>query len=300
MASPCSAPAWMKTTGSLVKGQLKDEAYPVYARFFARYIREAAKVGVPTDYLSVQNEPDFEPENYPGMRWLPQDRARFFGEHLAPVFQREKIKTRVLDWDHNWDQPQQPLTVLADPKARAFLTGVAWHCYAGDFSAQDKVRAAYPDKEVFFTECSGGEWVPKFDESFSWMMEQLIIGSTRGGARGVLMWNLALDEKFGPHAGGCGDCRGVVSIDSQTGAVTRTQEYYAFGHASRFVKPGAVRIGSPAKVEGLRTVAFQNPDGQRVLIVLNVSTVPADFAIASANTWFKAFLPARSAGTFVW
>ena len=300
MASPWSAPAWMKTTGSLVKGQLKAEAYPVYATFFARYIQEAAKVGVPTDYLSVQNEPDFEPENYPGMRWLPQDRARFFGEHLAPVFQREKIKTRVLDWDHNWDQPQQPLTVLADPKARAFLTGVAWHCYAGDVAAQDKVRAAYPDKDVFFTECSGGEWAPKFDDSFSWMVEQLIIGSTRGGARGVLMWNLALDEKFGPHAGGCGDCRGVVSIDSQTGAVTRTQEYYAFGHASRFVKPGAVRIGSPAKVEGLRTVAFQNPDGQRVLIVLNVSTAAADFAITSANTRFKASLPARSAGTFVW
>ena len=66
------------------------------------------------------------------------------------------------------------------------------------------------------------------------------------------------------------------------------------------MKPGAVRIGSPAKVEGLRTVAFQNPDGQRVLIVLNVSTVAADFAIASAGARFKVALPARSAGTFVW
>ena len=82
--------------------------------------------------------------------------------------------------------------------------------------------------------------------------------------------------------------------------MTRTQEYYAFGHASRFVKPGAVRIGSTAKVEGLRTVAFQNPDGQRILIVLNVSTAPADFAIAAGNARFKASLPARSAGTFVW
>jgi len=142
MHSPWSAPAWMKTTGSLVKGQLKPEAYPIYADFFARYVKEAAKVGVPTDYLSIQNEPDFEPDNYPGMRWLPQDRARFFGENLAPVFRREKIATKVLDWDHNWDQPQQPLTVLADAKAKAFLTGVAWHCYAGDVSAQETVRAA--------------------------------------------------------------------------------------------------------------------------------------------------------------
>jgi glucosylceramidase len=300
MASPWSAPAWMKTTGSLVKGQLKPEAYPVYARFFARYVKEAAKVGVPTDYLSIQNEPDFEPENYPGMRWPARDRARFFAENLAPTFKREKIRTKVLDWDHNWDQPQQPLTVLADPKAKAFVAGVAWHCYAGEVAAQDGVRIVHPDKDAFLTECSGGEWAPKFDDSFSWMVENLIIGSTRGGSRGVLMWNLALDETFGPHAGGCKDCRAFVTIDSRTGAVTRTQEYYAFGHASRFVKPGAVRIGSPGKLGDLRTVAFQNRDGTRVLIVLNVGAQPGMFAITEGARSFKAWLPARSAGTFVW
>jgi len=300
MASPWSAPAWMKTSGALIQGQLKPDAYPVYAEFFARYVQEARKVGVPTDYLSIQNEPDFEPDSYPGMRWSAKDRARFFGENLAPVFQRQKITTKVLDWDHNWDQPQQPTTVLADAKARAFLAGVAWHCYAGDVSAQEPVRAAHPDKEVFLTECSGGEWAPKFDDSFAWMVENLIIGSTRGGARGVLMWNLALDERFGPHKGGCSDCRPFVTIDSQTGAVTRTQEYYAFGHASRFVKPGAARIGSPAKLGDLRTVAFQNRDGGRVLIVLNVGTAPASFAIAEGAARFKATLPARAAGTFTW
>ncbi|MET3667261.1 glycoside hydrolase family 30 beta sandwich domain-containing protein [Caulobacter sp. 1776] len=300
MASPWSAPAWMKTNGSLIQGQLKPDAYPVYARFFARYVREAGKVGIPIDYLSIQNEPDFEPDSYPGMRWLPQDRARFFGENLAPIFKRERITTKVLDWDHNWDQPQQPLTVLADPKAKAFLAGVAWHCYAGEVSAQDKVRAVHPDKDTFLTECSGGEWAPKFDDSFSWMVENLIIGSTRGGARGVLMWNLALDETFGPHAGGCNDCRAFVTIDSKSGAINRTQEYYAFGHASRFVRPGAVRIGSPAKLGDLRTVAFQNRDGSRALIVLNVGAQPASFAITEGANRFKASAPGRAAVTFVW
>jgi len=299
MASPWSAPAWMKTTGSLVKGQLKPEAYPVYADFFARYIREARKVGVPTDYLSIQNEPDFEPANYPGMRWLPADRARFFGENLAPVFKREKIAAKVLDWDHNWDQPQQPMTVLADAKARAFLTGVAWHCYAGKVEAMETVRAAYPDKEVFFTECSGGEWAPKFEDNFAWMVEQLIIGATRRGAKGALMWNLALDEKFGPHAGGCSDCRPVVTIGAG-GAITRNEEYYAFGQASRFVKPGATRIGSPETVGDLRTVAFQNRDGGRVLLVLNTGKAAAEFAIVEGGKRFRASIPARAATTFTW
>lgn len=300
MASPWSAPAWMKTTGSLIKGRLKPEAYPVYADFFARYVKEARKVGVPTDYLSIQNEPDFEPDTYPGMRWPAADRARFFGENLAPVFKREKIATKVLDWDHNWDQPQQPMTVLADAKARAFVAGVAWHCYAGKVDAMETVRAAYPDKDVFFTECSGGEWAPKFDDNFSWMVEQLIIGTIRRGAKGALMWNLALDQTFGPHAGGCSDCRPVVTIDSASGAITRNEEYYAFGQASRFVKPGAVRIGSPETVGDLRTLAFRNRDGGRVLLVLNTGKAPAEFAIVEGARRFKATVPARAATTFTW
>ena len=300
IASPWSAPAWMKTTGSLVKGQLKDEAYPVYARFFARYIKAAADHGVPTDYLTIQNEPDFEPKDYPGMRWNAVDRARFFADHLAPVFAQEGIRSRVLDWDHNWDQPEQSLTVFANPKAKQFVSGVAWHCYNGQVRAQEVVRAAHPDKEVFLTECSGGEWAPNYSDSFTWMMRNLIIGSTRHGSRGVVMWNLALDEKHGPYKGGCDTCRGVVTVHSKTGAITRNQEYYAFGHASRFVKPGAVRIGSPAEVGTVDSVAFENKDGSRVLIALNHGTKPARFAIADGEKRFVVTLPAKAAGSYVW
>jgi glucosylceramidase len=300
MASPWSAPAWMKTTGSLVKGRLKPEAYPVYARFLTRYVEEAAQHGVPTDYLSIQNEPDFEPENYPGMRWPAVDRARFFGEDLGPEFKRKGVRTKVLDWDHNWDQPEQPLTVLADPKAAPFVAGVAWHCYAGDVSAQTKVAQAHPEKEVFFTECAAGGWSGPWEDSFGWLMRNLVIGSTRGGARGVLMWNLALDENHGPHAGGCGDCRGIVTIDSRTGVVTRNPEYYAFGHVSRFIRPGAVRIGSTEAVAGLTSVAFRNPDGGRVLVVFNSGKASQAFLVKAGDQSAKAVLPAGAAATFVW
>lgn len=300
IASPWSAPAWMKTTGSLVKGQLNPEAYPVYARFFARYIKAAADHGVPTDYLTIQNEPDFEPKDYPGMRWNAVDRARFFADHLAPTFEQEGIRSRVLDWDHNWDQPEQPMTVFANPKAKEFVSGVAWHCYNGQVRAQEVVRQAHPDKEMFLTECSGGEWAADYADSFVWMMRNLIIGSTRHGSRGVVMWNLALDEKHGPYKGGCDTCRGIVTVHSRTGAVTRNQEYYAFGHASRFVKPGAVRIGSPAEVGSVDSVAFENTDGSRVLIALNHGTRPARFAIADGQKRFVVTLPARAAGSYVW
>lgn len=299
MASPWSAPGWMKTNGSLIQGQLKPEHYSTYADYWLRYIRSAADHGVPTDYLSIQNEPDFEPDTYPGMRWGPEGRAAFIGGHLGPALAAAKLDARILDWDHNWDKPEQPLAVLADPVAAAHVAGVAWHCYAGDVSAQGQVRAAHPEKDVFFTECSGGDWAADFSDSFSWMMKTLIIGSTEQWARGVLMWNVALDETHGPHAGGCGDCRGVVTIDRKTGAVERNQEYYGFGHASRFVLPGAVRIAS-AEPEGLQGVAFINPDGRRVLILLNEGVQPVAFDIAEGSRRAVAALPARTAATYVW
>ena len=242
MATPWSPPGWMKTSGSMIKGTLKEEYYPAFAAYLRRTVEGFAADGVPVHYLSIQNEPDFEPENYPGMRLSPAQRATIIGGHVGPEFARAGLGTSILEWDHNWDKPEQPLAVLADPEASRYVSGVAWHCYGGDVAAQSQVRDRYPDKDVFFTECSGGEWSPGWSEGWPWMMRNLIVGSTRHWARGVLLWNLALDEKYGPHLGGCGDCRGVVTIDSRTGAVTRNPDYYALGHLSRFVPQGARRI----------------------------------------------------------
>lgn len=300
MISPWSAPGWMKSTDSLIKGTMKPEAYAPFAAYMRRTTEEfAAEIG-PIDYLSIQNEPDFEPENYPGMRLSPEQRAAIIGDHLGPALASAGLETKILDWDHNWDQPQQPLGVLADPEAARHVAGVAWHCYGGDVSAQSQVRAAHPDKDVFFTECSGGDWSQEWPDAWSWTMRTLIIGSTRHWARGVLMWNLALDENDGPHLGGCGDCRGIVTIDSRTGEVTRNAEYYAFGHASRFVEQGAHRVASTSTPGGVETVAFVNPDGARVLVAFNGGAAAADMTVAADGRRFAYRLPAAAAATFRW
>jgi glucosylceramidase len=115
-----------------------------------------------------------------------------------------------------------------------------------------------------------------------------------------VLWNLALDEQYGPHAGGCGNCRGVVTINSKTGAITRNLEYYVLGHASRFVMPGAHRIESTTGVKGLGSVAFQNPDGSMALIVLNDSKGQRKFSVRSGGESFDYALPAGAVATFVW
>ena len=300
MASPWSAPGWMKTTDSLVQGQLRPEFYGAFANYMVRYVESMRAEGVPIFALTLQNEPHFEPGDYPGMRMPPATRAAVVGQHLGPLLKAKGMKTQLLEWDHNWDEPWSPLSMLSDKTARKYVSGVAWHCYAGDVSAQSEVAQHFPELDVWFTECSGGEWKPQWNETLPWITRNLIIGSTRHGARGVLMWNLALDPQYGPHLGGCKDCRGVVTIDPKTGQVTRNIEYYAFGHASRFVQQGARRVDSEGGTKGLDHVAFTNPDGSTALIVSNSAAEARRFTVQAPGQRFSYELPASGVATFTW
>jgi glucosylceramidase len=299
LISPWSAPAWMKTTNSLIKGQLVPRYYPAFADYLARTAQAFGREGVPVSMLTIQNEPDFEPDDYPGMRVNPPERAIIIGRYVGPALRSRGLKTQVLDYDHNWDDPQMPLAVLGDPVARQYISGVAWHCYEGDVPAQTPVHDAYPDKDAWLTECSGGEWSPKFSEVLAWMTDKLIIGASNNWSRGTLLWNLALDPKHGPHTGGCTDCRGVVTIDPATGAVTRNVEYYVLGHASRFVLPGAFRVAATKHGDEVEAAAFLNRDGSRVAIV-HRKTGDGPVTIAVDGDRYSVALPAGAVATLRW
>lgn len=300
MGSPWSAPAWMKTSGVLQGGRLLTQFYPSYAEYFVRFIEEYAAEGLSIDAVTVQNEPEHETSSYPTMRMEPAAQAAFVGSHLGPALEERAPETRLLIWDHNWDMPAYPMTVLGDPTARAFVDGVAWHCYGGNVDAQGPVHAAHPDKEAYFTECSGGTWDENFASVLTWNMQNLFIGSVRQHASVVLLWNLALDPQHGPHRGGCDTCRGVVTV-ATNGTVTREPEYYVIGHFSRFVLPGARRIGSNSFPGELENVAFRNADGSFVLVVMNPTAEPRGFDVVAGGGHFTySNLPPRSVVTLRW
>jgi len=299
MASPWSAPGWMKSGDSLVKGTLKPEAYDAFARYLKRYVDAMQAEGVPISALTLQNEPHFEPEDYPGMRVDPAKRAAFIGGHLGPLLARANPGTAIFDWDHNWDEPESPAIVLSNPQAARYVSGIAWHCYAGDVRAQGRLHDRFPDKDTWFTECSGGRWSPDWAKNLQYFTKTLVIDTTRNWARGVLLWNLALDENDGPHLGGCKDCRGVVTIDSRTGAVTRNVEYYALAHASRFVRPGAYRVASN-EAAGVANVAFRNSDGSMALVIANGAEAAKPIAVQVGARSFSYVLPAGSVASFTW
>ncbi|WP_426661513.1 glycoside hydrolase family 30 protein [Rhodanobacter aciditrophus] len=301
IATPWSAPAWMKSGDSLIGGTLLEQYESSYAQYLAKYVDAFRGKGIPIWALTVQNEPAFEPLTYPGMLLSAAARARIIGQYLGPALANRDPQTRILEWDHNWDAPGQPLSVLADPAAARYVDGVAWHCYVGDPASQSRVHRAFPHKDAYVTECSGGDWESAKNGELLWFARDLLLGGLRNWARGVVYWNLALDERHGPHSGGCNNCKGMVVIDSHTGAVSRNDEYYAFAHYSRFVRPDAVRVWSTATGPDLDNVAFRNADdGSIVLVVVNSKPQVRRVSVAQDKVYFQYTMPPESVATLTW
>jgi O-Glycosyl hydrolase len=293
IATPWSAPPWMKDNTSSKGGSLLTPYYDVYARYFVKYIQQMAAEGVRIDAITPQNEP-LNPNNNPSMVMTADQEANFIKNNLGPAFVAAGITTKIIAYDHNCDHPDYPLTVLNDPAAKQFIYGSAFHLYAGDISALTIVHNAYPDKEVYFTEQYTSA-TGSFDGDLKWHIKNVIIGSMRNWSRVALEWNLANDPTYGPHTtGGCTDCKGAVTINN---GVFRNVAYYNIAQASKFIPAGSTRINSTGG-GNLQHVAFKTPSGKKVLIVLNEG-VAASINIRFNNKSITTTIPSGVA-TFVW
>jgi len=303
MASPWSPPGWMKTSDNMIGGTLKPEAYQPLAEYFAKFVTAYAEEGVDVAYVSPNNEPLYIPCCYPGMGMSADEASRFIKNHLGPTLRRYGLDTRILGYDHNWDVISYPESLYADPDTARYVHGTAWHCYGGDVRAQSLSHNNYPGKPAYHTECSGGEWEGSEENGFAGAM-YLVINAPREWAKAVVRWNMALDENNGPTNGGCLTCRGVLTVTQNSDGTwdyVKTVDYYALGHASKFVWTGARRIASNTLGPGdVQDVAFVNPDGSKVLVTHNSATTAKTFVVRWGKRWFTTTLAPNAAATFVW
>jgi glucosylceramidase len=302
MGSPWSPPAWMKTSNNMVGGKLKESCYDVYANYFVKYIQSMASEGFTIDAITPQNEPLHFSAGYPCMEMQSEDQLTFIKDHLGPGFESSGIETKIVLYDHNWDHPEYPIQILNDPDAKKYVAGSGFHAYAGNVSAMSEVHNAHPDKDLYFTEISGGDWATNFGDNLMWNMKNIFIGTANNWSKNALLWNLALDQNFGPKNNGCSNCRGVITIHTDSDKVDLNEEYYAIGHFSKFVRPGAVRIKStiPQDLTGLELVAFMNTDGSKVLVICNSQNAHKVFSVSQGNNNFSYTAPARSVVSIVW
>lgn len=272
LASPWSPPAWMKSNQRTVGGELLEQYYPAYAQYFVRYLQGMAAHGIRIGAVTVQNEP-LHPGNNPSLLMHAWDQATFVGKHLGPAFAKAGLATDILIYDHNPDHVEYPLAVLSDPVARRYIKGSAFHLYNGSITELSRLKAAYPDKDIYFTE----QWVganSDFGGTLMWHTEHLLIGAVEQHARTVLEWNLAADADYKPYTpGGCTECLGALTITAGKNAaeanIQRNVAYYVIAHAGKIAPPGSVRIGSKDPLPQLLQLAYQRPDGRVAVLLQN-------------------------------
>lgn len=323
MASPWSAPAWMKTSNDAHGGSLRQDCYSVYADYFVKYIQGMQSHGININAVTIQNE-SLNSGNTPSMPWTPQEQSLFIKDYLGPKFEKEGIKTEIVIFDHNCDRPDYPLTIYNNPEAARYISGAAFHHYRGDLSAMSYVHEARPDKKVYFTEQMTIEKPGTDYIDIAQACARLLIGITRNWSRNVILWNLAANSLYEPHTdnGGCTMCQGAVTIDDDD--VWRNIAYYVIAHASKCVPSGSFRIASTSPWDRsfalcedeqnpgvyrmnviehsnvLKNVAFKTPDNHIVLIVANDSWNQNSVFIQYNGKYAELPAVPGSVSTFVW
>ncbi|MFL5961425.1 MAG: RICIN domain-containing protein [Gaiellaceae bacterium] len=309
LASPWSPPAWMKSNGSMIcntgggNASLLSADYQPWADYFVKWINAYQANGVPIWGITPQNEPLYCPTNYPGSSWDPAGEASWVHSYLKPSLTNAGLSPVILGFDHNWDAlyfPQQ----LATSSAAGDLSGMAWHCY--DNNSEPTQMSAIHNQyggDQYETECSS-DTSPT--DIIPYTTASMALLSVQNWAKGVILWNAALNSSNGPHLGGCTSCVPVVTIDTTTdgsGHVTsasysRRNNYYQLGQLSKFVAVGATHIASTVTAHGVITAAFKNPNGQEALVATNPTTAAITFEV----TWngqgsFSYTLPSKATVT---
>ena len=265
MATPWSPPVWMKDNAESKGGSLLEKHYQTYAAYLVKYIQAMAKEGINIWALTPQNEP-LHAGNNPSMLMSSQMQTNFIKTALGPEFKKRNITTKIIVYDHNCDHPEYAIDLLNDAEAKKYVSGSAFHLYNGDISALSKVKAAHPDKDLYFTEQWTG-YKGDFTGDFMWHIKNVIIGAVNNHAKTAIEWNLANDPTYGPHTpGGCTECLGAITISGQD--ILRNQSYYIVMQAARFIPAGSIRLGIEVPA-GIQATAFMRPDGKKVLLVQN-------------------------------
>ncbi len=297
-SSPWSPPGWMKAGGSMLGGSIWQHFFPAYAQYFLKFLQAYAADGVPVQAITVQNEVDTDQDGrMPACSWPQEYEIGFVKNHLGPLFQKNGINTKIWILDHNYNLWGRAICELDDADLRKFTNAVAFHGYVGTPEMMTKVHEAHPDTQMYWTE--GGPDYTAPDYATDWhKWGQTFTQALRNWCQGITGWNLSLDEKGRPNIGPF-PCGGMVTIHSQTKEVTRSGQYWAFAHFSRAIKRGAKRFASTSNSSGVDQVAFENPDGQKILVVTNSSGAKTA-TLKQADKMAQVSLPAESITTLVW
>lgn len=315
IASPWTAPAWMKTSDSLYSGSLRPEFEESFADYLVKYVEAYEAEGIPVDYLTIQNEPAVTNTNYPAMEmgeFQQLSIIRLLGPRLEDAgFGDTKVLAYDFNYSAEWESYAKGFidTILSDSEAAKYTAGIAWHGYDGDgiekfTEGLTYVEENYPDKKSLVTEITEGLWNMDFASNLSYSLENVTLGPLNAHSTGALYWNAALYEDGSPVLGGGESSLGVISVDGE-GGFAKSSAYYSMAHFSSFLPPRSEGASHVLATETTSPTVFaasvKRPDGRVVVVVANTSTAfPETVNVIVDGAVVTAEIDAQSVTTFLY
>lgn len=331
IASPWTAPPWMKDNKDWRGGKLLPEYYDTWALFFSKYVEAYQQEGIDIWGFTVENEPLGNDNNWESMHFTPREMADFVQHHLGPRLKEDQREVKVLGYDQNREHLNEWVDEMyRDEATSEYFDGMAVHWYASTYQvfpeALQYAHRKAPEKYLIQTEACVDAEVPKWrDDKWYWSKEATdwgwdwapeqdkhlhpkyvpvyryardIIGCLNNRVDGWIDWNMVLDRQGGPNWFE-NWCVAPVIVDPDKDEVYFTPIYYTLAHFSRFIRPGAVRIGLENTEDSLLVTAAENPDGSMVVVVLNQGKEARNYQLALRQDTRQLEISAQAIQTIV-
>ena len=298
LGSPWSPPDWMKDNNSMRGGTLRRRCLAPYAKYIVKFLQGYEAEGVHVDAVTPQNEVDTDQDSRMPACLLPQEiEVEYVAKHLGPAIEGAGLKTKIWLLDHNYNLWGRAICELDDETVNKYTKAIAWHGYLGKPEWVQKVFAAHPEAEMYWTE--GGPDITDPDYLTGWAKwSKTFCGILRNGLRCIIAWNMALDENGKPNIGPF-PCGGVVTVHSQTNEITRCGQYWAFAHYSRAFRRSSTVIRSDGEIKDVNHVVAQNSDGSYAAVLTNTGAARTVWVKQGKNA-VEVALPVDSVVTLVW
>lgn len=332
LTSPWTAPPWMKDNKDWRGGKLLPEYYDTWALFFSKYLDAYKAEGIDIWGFTVENEPLGNDKNWESMHFTPAEMTDFVTQNLGPKLEADGHDVKILGYDQNRGEELKSWvdTMYRDETSKKYFDGTAIHWYASTFDWFPKslqyAHNAAPDKYLIQSEACADSEVPKWkDDKWYWSKEATdwgwdwapeeqkhlhpkyapvyryardIIGCLNNWVDGWIDWNMVLDKQGGPNWFK-NWCVAPVIVDTESDEVYFTPIYYTMSHFSKYIRPGAKRIGLELSDPSLMATAAQNEDGSIILVVLNQDMEPKNFAVSLGDKMTDVTISAQAIQTIV-
>lgn len=332
ISSPWTAPPWMKDNNKWVGGKLLPEYYSVWALYFTKYLKAYEAEGISIWGITVENEPHGNGNNWESMLYSPKEMTDFVEHHLGPELEKSGYnQVNILGYDQN----RAGLKEWVDEMYRSensskYFDGTAIHWYESTFEyfgeALQYAHKKNPKKYLINTEACVDSEVPKWqDDPWYWRKEATdwgwdwasekekylhpkyapvnryaedIIGCLNNYVDGWIDWNMVLNKQGGPNWFK-NWCNAPVIVDEEKDEVYFTPLYYTLAHFSKFIRPGAVRIGFEISDSTLKTTAALNPDGSIAIVLFNPNETEKSVQLEYKHKQYNFTISAKSIQTII-